>query len=165
MLRDPITGQFIPKTVKDLTEIIECACGCGQSFHKYDQQGRSRRFINGHNARGNKHRLGIKHPESFKQMMAERMSGENHPQWKGGRVHDERGYVLIHTPEHPHKKHGNYVYEHRLILEKHLGRYLEPAESVHHINGDTSDNRIENLKLFPSDSEHAIFERRGRRRV
>jgi hypothetical protein len=33
-------------------EIIECGCGCGQSFSRYDNKGRVRIFISGHNGRG-----------------------------------------------------------------------------------------------------------------
>jgi hypothetical protein len=39
-------------------------------------------------------------------------------------------------------------------MEEHLGRYLEPEEVIHHINGVRDDNRIENLQLRSSRADH-----------
>lgn len=42
---------------------------------------------------------------------------------------------------------GKRILEHRHVMEKKVGRSLETNELVHHINGDTLDNREENLSL------------------
>jgi hypothetical protein len=80
--------------------------------------------------------------------------GEKHRDWKGGRIPDKNGYILVHQPDHPYANSGGYVREHRLVMEQRLGRYLDPKEIVHHLNGDRADNRIENLELFASNGEH-----------
>jgi len=87
--------------------------------------------------------------EKFKQV---RM-GSGNPNWKGGKRKDVNGYVYIYMPNHPFTYKGHCVLEHRFVMEKHLGRTLLPTEVVHHINGITDDNRIENLMLF-TNGEH-----------
>lgn len=57
-------------------------------------------------------------------------------------------YKEIFIPNHPYANKNGYMREHRLIVEKHIGRYLEPNEVVDHINMNTLDNRIENLRLM-----------------
>ena len=91
-------------------------------------------------------------------------SGINHHNWKDGRTFSANGYVLILKKDHPYPNnlHG-YVFEHRIVKEKEIGRYLDPAERVHHINGIITDNRPENLMLFKSNSEHSKFHAKIRR--
>lgn len=72
----------------------------------------------------------------------------------GLRKTNSNGYVLIYSSTHPNRDKRNYVLEHRLVMEKHLGRYLKPEEVVHHINDDRSDNRIKNLELFKNVGYH-----------
>jgi len=78
-------------------------------------------------------------------------TGENHYAWKGGKYIDGNGYVRIKLPKSDPRsvmcaKNG-YVFEHRLVLAHSLGRPLFAHESVHHINGNRTDNRLENLQL------------------
>jgi len=80
-------------------------------------------------------------------------SGVNHGRWKGGRV-KVHGYVYILKPDHPFCNKQGYFLEHRLVMEKSIGRYLTPKEVVHHVNGIKDDNREENLTLFKNQSEH-----------
>lgn len=80
-----------------------------------------------------------------------------HPSWKGGKWTDSRGYVHVWKATHPRTK-DRYILEHRLVMEKHLGRELYPWEIVHHKNGIENDNRIENLELLPSGKHNKIVQ-------
>ena len=56
-----------------------------------------------------------------------------------------KGYNLIFVPEHPKSFNGGWYYEHRMVVEAHLGRVLDCTETVHHLNEVKSDCKIENL--------------------
>lgn len=76
---------------------------------------------------------------------------ERAPGWKGGRMQGRpHDYVYLYRPDHPRARGpgSNYVAEHRLVMEKKLGRYLEPFEMVHHLNGKRDDNEIKNLEIW-----------------
>lgn len=75
---------------------------------------------------------------------------------------DEKGYQRIYVGDgnHPHHNKGM-VLVHRIVMEAHLGRYLETHEVVHHINEVKDDNRLHNLFLC-SPEEHVAIHNRGR---
>lgn len=60
----------------------------------------------------------------------------------------KNGYYYVYFRAHPNCDKEGRVFEHRLVMEKKLGRYLHIFENVHHKNGIRTDNRIENLELW-----------------
>jgi len=74
-----------------------------------------------------------------------------------GRIYHSLGYVWVHSPQHPFKDARNNVLEHRLVVERHIGRHLSREEVVHHVNETKDDNRPENLIAFSSKSAHVRF--------
>jgi hypothetical protein len=83
--------------------------------------------------------------------------GKRNGRWKGGRRINHDGYIQICSPNHPYRDARGYVFEHRLVMEKKLGRYLTAEEVVHHKDYDRKDNRIENLVLFPNQKAHIAW--------
>ena len=59
-----------------------------------------------------------------------------------------KGYIAVWNPSHPRASKAGYILEHRLVIEKVLGRFLKPSEVVHHLNHKKDDNRPENLEVM-----------------
>ena len=100
-------------------------------------------------------RKGVSRPYMWGRFLAEKSSN-----WRGGRYKSD-GYVWVYCPEHPTAKDKRYVLEHRLIVEKFLGRYLKKAEFVHHKDGKRDNNKLNNLVLLNA-GEHSILHSKDR---
>jgi len=96
--------------------------------------------------------------------------GPRNHQYACGRRVGLDGYVLVTAPtDHPHARQrpnraGKIICEHRLVMEKKLGRYLSPEEVVDHVDGLTLHNAPDNLRLFASNGEHLAQTATGPRR-
>lgn len=74
---------------------------------------------------------------------------------KKDRVVNPSGYIWIWVNDQK-------VLEHRFVMEQYLGRELARTEHIHHINGNQTDNRVENLQLV-TPSEHTKIHWTGRK--
>lgn len=93
------------------------------------------------------------------------LEGSDNGHWKGGKHHRKDGYKLVRIGIVPRTfKGARYKLEHRIVMEKHLGRPLLRSEIVHHKNGNNSDNRIKNLEIL-SQKEHAKMHYHSDRKI
>lgn len=151
-----------------------CECGCGSTVVN------GKRFVHGHN--GVKPKAPAPNPSGFCQCgCGEKTLIAKHSDASHGLVRGEHmRYLKGHTRKGACSKGGVYlrpghacgkkprwiihcrdrsrVYMSRAVMEAHIGRHLVPGEVVHHINHDTTDDRIENLMLFSSHGEHMRYE-------
>lgn len=94
-----------------------------------------------------------------------RFANGNRPANFRGWFITDRGYKEILMPNHPRCTQKGYVKEHRLIMEKHIRRFLEPSEVVHHKDGNTLNNSIENLELMDKRTHAKAHEEQLKSRV
>jgi len=99
----------------------------------------SRRFLSGHNLTGNLNQ-----------------------RWGGGRKVHSAGYVLITIENHPRKNSDGYVNEHFLVAEKALGKYLPAKAIIHHIDGNPSNNKNNNIVICENRKYHNLLHVRKR---
>lgn len=125
-----------------------CECGCCsliplRKWH-FEKNSKIPKYICGHN------------PETqFKK--------NNKISFKTGECY-QNGYICSYAPDHPNKNANNQVRRARLVMEKHIGRYLEKHEHVHHINKITTDDRIENLMLLNASEHMSIHHKNKKQR-
>src|SRR3990167_2932318 len=95
---------------------------------------------------------------------------ENH-NWKGGISKHSRGYLYRAVEDHPFSRHGNYVFDHRLVMEEWMRdaapshkflievngvKYLRTEIHVHHIDENKQNNGRKNLLACTADSHQLI---------
>ena len=140
--RDWFAGEIKQKTYAQIA--LEQGCNPGMVGY----YARKHQIFRGNRSESIKEGIAIRYPEG--------RFGSCSSNWKGGKRQggSQMKYVLIYSPEHPFKTKDGYIMEHRLVMEKKLGRYLTPKEIVHHINGNKQDNRIENLEMVSDRGTH-----------
>lgn len=74
--------------------------------------------------------------------------------WNIRKIVSKGNYNYAIVPDHPNRTKNNYVLEHRIVMENHLGRLLTEDEIVHHKDENGKHNHIDNLEIL-SSSEHA----------
>lgn len=94
---------------------------------------------------------------------SEATRGEKSANWKGGKRMTSRGYRQLFMPDHPRADSSGYVMEHIIVWEKATGTQLPQNCCIHHLNGNKSDNRIENLCVM-LHSAHTVFHHTGAKR-
>lgn len=114
-----------------------CLCGCNTEINIRNKLGLLARFVKGHNSR--------------------LIKGKNRYNWKNGICKDHK-YLSVLKPDHHKATSRGRVLQHRLVYEEYYNCCLLFYTEIHHINGDTKDNRIENLQPLYK-SQHIKLEK------
>lgn len=107
------------------------------------------------------YKLGLRKDKRIEYMnRSEARKREKGANWRGGRRKTSKGYIQIMFPEHKRADSGGYVMEHIVVFERETGIEVPMTCSVHHINGNKSDNRIENLCMMTNGAHTHLHNKR-----
>lgn len=108
-------------------------------------------------------KLGLYVPKEIKFINRSRaVSGNKSSNWKGGKKITAKGYVEILDKDNRRANKNGYVLEHVAVWERENNKEIPSGYCIHHLNGNKSDNRIENLQLL-TISDHTKLHNRGRK--
>lgn len=154
-----------------------CLCGCGKETaickstdsKRGKFKGKHCRYIIGHTGQLNKGKVRTDVTKGMMSLIARNRSPEIRQKiWDtrkrngiiknvGDKVIDSRGYVRIKITETNGKRcDAVWKMEHRVVVEKSIGRLLTSVEAVHHIDGNHSNNSIDNLVILTKREHYLI---------
>jgi len=118
---------------------VQCSCGCGQTIYrdKYMLKRFPKPYVSGHQFRG-----------------------ELNTNWNNGQYITSKRLVYLKKPEHPNSDKRGYIRRSVFVMSQQLNRPIKDNELVHHINGNPSDDSIENLVII-SRQKHASIHHKG----
>lgn len=110
------------------------------------------------------YKLGLRKSQEIEFLnRSEAKKGEKGSNWKGGISYTKKGYRLVACPDHHRADTRGYVMEHILVWERETGIAVPENCCIHHLNGDKTDNRIQNLCLMQHKA-HTVFHHTGAKR-
>lgn len=142
--KELLEEMYTHMTITQIASIFDCSHATVLNYMKrYDipRRKHSEKFIHGQEFS----------KEFIEAQEAAGKTGEGHPAWKGGSFIDKQGYRHIYVD-------GKYRREHRLVVEKLLGRKLTGDEDVHHKDKDRLNNDPENLEVLDKSTHNELHE-------
>ena len=110
------------------------------------------------------YKLGLRKDPSIEFLnRSEARKREKASNWNGGVKKSKAGYCLVLMPEHPRADGNGYVMEHIVVWEQETGVPVPRNCCIHHLNGNKSDNRIQNLCMM-QHTAHTVFHHTGSKR-